>query len=485
MTFENKKLTTVDKDNDGDVHKIQKGLKTLGLDPGNIDGKYGSRTEAAVLAFKILYNQEHKGKPITVNGIVDTDTITAMNEYLTDTKKLNKINNDLKTRSFTDAIIKSYAKKFTKKDNSNSKDITAGNTLLAQVLNIKKSKSPNNPVTSRQKEKEITDLEKKIADLGTLHLGISSLSKLEEYKKTLADLKITDLEKKIADLGTLHLGISNADSLSKLEEYKKKLADLKKRKSGVKSIDNFLNKLTVLDSEVLASIEQSQQPPAIKSGFTDVQDFKKKISALVAAQRVSRAAKVKKLTDSIKELAEDPENPFTLEGNPLDLPTEHDKLVMKLNEMQKDSDDISKVTAYLEVYDKLPDNPKDATAKEKKKVEKAYDAISKKTAYVHLLQANYQNQYVQRLDGAIDELKDAGDAVVSADDKIAVFNAASLFYKNSDDASTQDNLVKFAADFIGENKLKITDILGSDKDSAFAIAVNKQIEEDKKWTSPI
>ncbi|KAB3532821.1 LysM peptidoglycan-binding domain-containing protein [Alkaliphilus serpentinus] len=54
-----------------DVERLQRLLVNAGFDPGPIDGIFGPRTEAAVIAF-----QESKG--LTADGIVGVDTWTAM-----------------------------------------------------------------------------------------------------------------------------------------------------------------------------------------------------------------------------------------------------------------------------------------------------------------------------------------------------------------------------------------------------------------------
>ena len=54
-----------------DVEAVQEALKSAGLDPGKIDGIYGSKTEKAVVAF-----QTSRG--LTIDGIVGKQTATAL-----------------------------------------------------------------------------------------------------------------------------------------------------------------------------------------------------------------------------------------------------------------------------------------------------------------------------------------------------------------------------------------------------------------------
>jgi len=54
-----------------DVRAIQRALKTRGFDPGDIDGVYGIKTQAAVLAFQ-------RAKKLTVDGVVGEKTAGAL-----------------------------------------------------------------------------------------------------------------------------------------------------------------------------------------------------------------------------------------------------------------------------------------------------------------------------------------------------------------------------------------------------------------------
>lgn len=57
--------------NGGQVPAIQQALKTAGLDPGPLDGVFGPRTEAAVVAFQRAHS-------LTADGIVGPQTATAL-----------------------------------------------------------------------------------------------------------------------------------------------------------------------------------------------------------------------------------------------------------------------------------------------------------------------------------------------------------------------------------------------------------------------
>ena len=54
------------------VRRLQTLLRIAGFDPGSIDGIYGSRTQAALLAF------QHSVREIEVSGIADIETWTAL-----------------------------------------------------------------------------------------------------------------------------------------------------------------------------------------------------------------------------------------------------------------------------------------------------------------------------------------------------------------------------------------------------------------------
>lgn len=56
-----------------EVKRLQEELKAIGYDPGTIDGKYGTATEAAVKKFQ-------KDKGLTEDGIVGPETARAINE---------------------------------------------------------------------------------------------------------------------------------------------------------------------------------------------------------------------------------------------------------------------------------------------------------------------------------------------------------------------------------------------------------------------
>lgn len=64
---------------DPDVQKVQGALEQLGMDlgPEGVDGYYGTDTAAAVTQFQKQYN-EMTGEAIEVDGVVDPETLTAM-----------------------------------------------------------------------------------------------------------------------------------------------------------------------------------------------------------------------------------------------------------------------------------------------------------------------------------------------------------------------------------------------------------------------
>ena len=62
-------------DSGDSVTALQEALKTLGYDPGEADGKYGTATEQAVVAFQ-------QSKSLTADGIAGPKTIAAINDAL-------------------------------------------------------------------------------------------------------------------------------------------------------------------------------------------------------------------------------------------------------------------------------------------------------------------------------------------------------------------------------------------------------------------
>ena len=58
------------------IRELQQALSSAGYDPGKVDGRYGPRTEAAVVAF-----QQANG--LSPDGVVGPDTASALNNALT------------------------------------------------------------------------------------------------------------------------------------------------------------------------------------------------------------------------------------------------------------------------------------------------------------------------------------------------------------------------------------------------------------------